>query len=63
VISWKVLGIAFVFLGFVAAIVLSMRGEQEMERVEVEEATDVMGIPPIDAEAPVETETATFGLG
>jgi hypothetical protein len=63
VISWKVLGIAFVFLSLIAVIAISTRGAQKMERVKIEGSTDVMGIPPIDAEAPAETATATFGLG
>jgi len=63
VISWKVLGIAFVFLSLIAVIAISTRGAQKMGRVKVEGSSDVMDIPPIDAEAPAQTETATFGLG
>ncbi len=61
-ISWKSLSIVLMFVSFVATLVIATR-RTHMEQVTVTRSTGVSDVPTMDAEAPTETETATFGLG
>ena len=60
--NWALLGV-LVVAAIIASIVLSPDEEKEVTSMPDDGATLDVSIPPIDAAAPMVTETATFALG